>query len=185
MIPGVVDPVSFRYHPDPAATGSAVPGPEPCEVCGEPARLTYVGPIHGDECDVLCLACIGSGRAASALADDAGPAQFTDVTDVPRDVPAEVVDELSHRTPGFFAWQQEHWLFHCADAAAFLGRAGYDRLREHPDALDMVLADLRRLGYAEERARRTAATLHVDGDATAYLFRCLHCGRHLAYWDLG
>jgi uncharacterized protein CbrC (UPF0167 family) len=47
---------------------------------------------------------------------------FVDVGDGwPDDVPAGVLDELTRRTPGFAGWQQERWLFHCADAAAYVG----------------------------------------------------------------
>lgn len=117
---------TFSYHPDPVATGSAEPSAE-----------------------VLCLRCIADGRAAAALgvAED-DPAELVDAGwGVPDEVPPEVVVEVSQRTPGYIAWQQERWLYHCAD--------------EHLAGLD------------------------PDGDLTGYLFRCLHCGTHLAYSDAG
>jgi uncharacterized protein CbrC (UPF0167 family) len=61
--------------------------------------------------------------AARRLARPDGPAEFTDVgVGVPNDVPQAVLEEVSQRTPGFLGWQQERWLYHCSDAAAFLGR---------------------------------------------------------------
>lgn len=140
---------TFSYHPDPVATGSAEPSAEVCDVCREPAGLRYTGPVYGKQADVLCLRCIADGRAAAALgvAED-DPAELVDAGwGVPDEVPPEVVVEVSQRTPGYIAWQQERWLYHCAD--------------EHLAGLD------------------------PDGDLTGYLFRCLHCGTHLAYSDAG
>ena len=42
---------------------------------------------------------------------------------MPPGVPPEVLDELATRTVGFAGWQREHWMYHCNDAAAFLGLA--------------------------------------------------------------
>src|SRR5688500_13293500 len=39
------------------------------------------------------------------------------------DVPSAVVQKVACRTPGFGGWQEERRWTHCADAAAFLGRA--------------------------------------------------------------
>jgi uncharacterized protein CbrC (UPF0167 family) len=39
----------------------------------------------------------------------------------PTDVPREVLEQIARRTPGFSGWQQEHWLYHCGDGAAFEG----------------------------------------------------------------
>ncbi|MCU1389823.1 MAG: hypothetical protein JWL72_3161, partial [Ilumatobacteraceae bacterium] len=80
------------------------------------------------------------------------------------------------RTPGFDGWQQEHWLYHCGDATAFLGRVGYRELEQIPDALNTLLDD-------DDQTEAFVRSLDVDGDATAYLFRCLACGTHLAYAD--
>ena len=37
-------------------------------------------------------------------------------------MPGRALDEIAERTPGFSGHQQEHWLYHCADGAAFVGR---------------------------------------------------------------
>ena len=134
---------------------------------------------------MLCLACIASGEAATTLAVDDQLAEFTDVgVGVPDDVPESVLDELAHRTPGFTGWQQEHWMYHCGDATAFLGRAGAARLASFPDALDMVMHENDAHGWTPEESAAYVEGLHEDGDATAYLFQCLHCGTHLAYTDM-
>jgi uncharacterized protein CbrC (UPF0167 family) len=110
----------FAYHPDPRRTGSVVPSHARCTVCGHLYGLAYVGPVFSaqDEFDdALCPWCIADGSAAARLG-----VEFTDVgDDVPPNVPGKVLDEITERTPGFSGWQQEHWLYHCGDGAAFIG----------------------------------------------------------------
>ncbi len=67
----------------------------------------------------FCPWCIADGSAAMRL-----QVEFTDVRNeqVPADVPGRVLDAIAERTPGFSGHQQEHWLYHCADGAAFIGR---------------------------------------------------------------
>jgi uncharacterized protein len=74
---------------------------------------------------------------------------------------------------------------HCGDAAAFLGLAGNGELAPYPDAVDSLRDACRRYGWPEERVEDFLPRLDKKGEPTAYLFRCLHCGRHLAYWDIG
>jgi uncharacterized protein len=174
----------FRYHPDPVGTGSAVRSDDPCELCKQPAGFIYRGPIFGEQTSVLCLRCIADGSAARRLAHPDGPAEFTDIGwGVPDEVPSDVLQELSQRTPGFFGWQQEHWLYHCANAAAFIGRIGWEDIKHLPDAQSSLLAQLVELGVDPIEAQRQLLMLHPNGDLTGYLFRCLHCGTHLAYSD--
>ena len=176
---------AFRYHPDPIGTGSARVDDRPCEICGVFRGVIYDGPIYGRQADALCLQCIATGDAANALAVQQRPAEFTDIgLEVPDDVPFAVREEVSQRTPGFRGWQQEHWLYHCGDAAAFVGRVGYDRLAELPDALAMVLRENEEFGWTAEQSRAYAESLTADGDSNAYLFRCLHCRTALAYTDM-
>lgn len=173
---------TFRYHPDPVATGSVDRSSTPCRVCGLVREAVYVGPVLSREevGDEICTWCIADGRASAALG-----AEFTDVGwGVPDDIPAKVTDEIAKRTPGFVGWQQEHWLYHCSDGAAFLGRAGFEELREHPDAIEMLLREHDEFGWTPEKSKAYVEALHRDGDATAYLFRCLHCDRHIAYSDM-
>ena len=175
----------FRYHPDPLATGSAVTSDAVCVLCKAARGVIYDGPIYGRQADALCLQCVASGAASEALAVANHPAEFTDVGwGVPDDVPPDVLHEVARRTPGFRGWQQEHWLYHCGDGAAFLGRAGYDELALAPEALEMALHENDEFGWTVEQSQEYVRSLHIDGDATAYLFRCLHCGRHLAYTDM-
>ena len=151
-----------------------------CLVCGENPGWLYVLGAYGPRNlrDEVCPWCIADGSAASAH-----EVRFTEVDDAPDAVPEAVIRELEERTPGFSGWQQERWLFHCDDAAAFLGAVGWDELSAHPEAVAAVLLQVAGSGIAGEDAEAFVGSLDVDGASTAYLFRCLHCGAHLAYAD--
>jgi len=179
-MPGVELP-EFPYHPDPRATGSVNASDTPCVACGQSRGFVYTGPVYSQQelVDCLCPWCIADGSAAEKYG-----AEFTDVGwGVPADVPDAVVRKVATRTPGFAGWQQEHWLYHCGDAAAFLGRVGWQELQSHPDAVRSLQhegdMDARRAEEVDEYLK----ALDKTGEATAYLFRCRHCGRHLAYSD--
>src|SRR5436189_49864 len=112
----------FPYHPDPRKTGFVGESDAVCLVCNERRGYIYSGPVYAIEelLDAFCPWCIADGAAAETF-----DAHFTDVAlGVPPDVPGAVTMEIARRTPGFSGWQQEHWLYHCGDGAAFLGRAG-------------------------------------------------------------
>ncbi|MEV4537244.1 CbrC family protein [Asanoa sp. NPDC049518] len=185
----------FRYHPDPIATGSAERAEFVCHVCGQHREVRYTGPIYGRRAENLCLDCIHSGEASRALGTVAVPlhdgetlempAEFSDAVGVPDDVPRDVVTEITQRTPGFVGWQQESWLYHCADGAAYLGPAGHAELQRHPDAYDIIRTDLLERGWPAEEADNFMRRFDRTGEPTAYLFRCLHCTTHLASWDIG
>ena len=161
----------FRYHPDPIATGSLIESSDECERCGQARGLVYTGPRYAvEEIESLCPWCISDGSAAREF-----DAEFTTVDGAPPDIPGLVLDEVLHRTPGFAGWQQERWLFHCADAAEFLGRVGYRDVAELPTALESLVED----GWNPDDLRSMTA----DGDLTGYLFRCRHCAITLAYAD--
>lgn len=185
----------FRYHPDPLATGSALRSDHVCSVCGLHREVQYRGPIYGDQPESLCLHCIHSGDAAQTLGgtfaakDDSHvldmPAQFSDDLDVPDEVSRQIIEEIIHRTPGFFGWQQQSWLYHCGNGAAFLGSAGYLELEPYPDAIDMLRESHRQYGWSPQETEQFLRQLDRAGEPTAYLFRCLHCHAHLASWDMG
>jgi uncharacterized protein CbrC (UPF0167 family) len=170
----------FRYHPDPVATGSVVRDDAQCEVCGQARGYRYDGPIHSQQ-DVedLCPWCIADGTAAERF-----DAEFTDVMwNVPSDVPADVTEEVQRRTPGFSGWQQERWLHHCGDAAAFLGAVGARELADIPDAIEALREEGGSFQWPAEQIGEYIDSLDKDGQPTAYLFRCHVCGMHLAYSD--
>jgi uncharacterized protein len=170
----------FPYHPDPVGTGFVEPSETTCVSCGQARGFIYTGPVFAEDelTDSLCPWCIADGSAAGRF-----DAIFTDYIGTPDDVPVEVVDAVTTRTPGFGGWQQEHWLYHCGDGAAFLGAAGWPELERHPDALDHVREELPRDAWSSDEIDAYLRALDKDGSPTAYLFRCRHCGTHLAYSD--
>ncbi len=101
----------------------------------------------------------------------------------PPEVPGEVAEVVATRTPGFAGWQQERWLYHWADAAAFLGVIGRAQLEPHPDALEVLRHEHDGYRWTPDEVERYLADLDRSSPASAYLFRCLHCGTHLAYSD--
>lgn len=153
-----------------------------CACCGRRRPFTYVGPVYAvEELDNrLCPWCIADGRAAAVF-----KAQFNDAEwRVPDEVGAEATEEVLHRTVGFAGWQQERWLHHCGDAAEFQGPVGAGELANFPDALECVRLDVCHWGgWSTEQVDGYLRSLSKEGQPTAYLFRCRHCGVHLAYSD--
>jgi len=173
----------FRYHPDPVATGSVVASDRPCRCCGRARGYIYTGPVYAEEEleQALCPWCIADGAAHAKFG-----AEFTDANSVGDQgewpaVPDEVVVAVSQRTPGFSGWQQERWFSCCDDAAAFLGSMGrVDLERLGAEAIAAVKAEC---GYDGKEWSEYFAELNRDFGPTAYLFRCLHCGRLGGYSD--
>lgn len=126
----------------------------------------------------LCPWCIADGSAAERF-----DAEYVDVLEVPDGVPAEVIEQVTRRTPGFPGWQQPHWMFHCRDGAAFLGAVGRRELEAYPDALEVLRHEHDAYGWPEAEVQEYLAALDKEGQPTAYLFECRHCGTHLAYSD--
>jgi uncharacterized protein len=171
----------FPYHPDPRATGSVVVSDTSCVACGQSRGFVYTGPVYSQDelVDSLCPWCIADGSAAEKY-----EAEFTDVGwGVPADVPPAVVMQVATRTPCFSGWQREHWLYHCGDAAAFLGRVGWAELQSHPDAVESLRQEHGADARPAEEVDEHLTALEKEGEATAYLFRCRHCERQLAYSD--
>jgi uncharacterized protein CbrC (UPF0167 family) len=81
-----------------------------------------------------CPWCIADGSAAERF-----DANFTDAWGGPGDVPMPVLEEITRRTPGFSAWQQDRWLHHCDDGCAFLSVVGRKELAPYPDAIEVLL----------------------------------------------
>ncbi len=174
----------FKYHPDPIATGSVEASDAECECCGQRRGYIYVGSVYAEKelSECLCPWCIADGSAHEKF-----DAEFTDAAGVggyskPMAISKEVVEELAFRTPGFIGWQQEYWLACCGDAAAFVGRAGHAELESRwPNAIVSIQKDSGMADGADWRSYLHA--LDKNGSPTAYVFQCLHCGRHLGYSD--
>ncbi|WP_009995348.1 CbrC family protein [Streptomyces clavuligerus] len=171
----------FPYHPDPVATGAVVPSDAVCAHCGRARGHVYAGPVYAGTPGLsgrLCPWCVADGSAAAAY-----EAHFTSGEVLGDEIPFDVLLAVDTRTPSFTAWQQTVWYAHCGDAAAFLGAAGAAELAAFPDALRLLRAQADAWGWPDDQVEHHLASLHRDGDPTAYLFRCRHCATHLAYAD--
>ena len=175
---------TFKYHPDPLATGSIVPSDETCNCCVEARGYVYDGPTYGeDEFDgFLCPWCIADGSAHEeyeiSFTDEEGIGGYGEWDEVSE----KVIETIAYRTPGFTGWQQEQWWTHCGDGAAFLGRMG----RAELEALgaDAVAAIREASGMAPGiEWEAFLSTLSKEGSATASLFRCTKCKALGGYTD--
>ena len=176
---------TFKYHPDPLATGSIEKSDDECACCGQARGYIYTGPAFGEEYDdePICPWCIADGRAHEELGvtfHDEASIPGSDFTGAP-DVSEAVIAEVSQRTPGFTGWQQEQWFTCCSDAAAFIGRAGRKELKSlYPQAIESLRENH---GLDGEEWDEIYEALDKDGSPTAYVFKCLHCGKYGAYYD--
>ena len=96
----------------------------------------------------------------------------------PEVLDAEKVDELINRTPGYSGWQQEYWRSHCGDFCAFIGYVGAAELKAL-GVLDEVLDDPQ---WSEEEKDLIQTSVN-GGSLQCYLFKCLHCGKHMVWMD--
>jgi uncharacterized protein CbrC (UPF0167 family) len=171
----------FRYHPDPLLTRSVLVSTAECMACGQSRGYIYDGPaIAAEDYDLsFCPWCIAEGSVSERFG-----VEFTDVSHgIPGDVPSKTIQEIMSRTPGFFGWQQERWLYHCGDGAAFLGRAGIAELEIYHDAVQAIRTEGVDSGWGEDQIGAYVNSLRNDKSPSAYLFRCLACDRYLAYSD--
>src|SRR5215217_8755432 len=108
---------AFRYHPDPLASGSIVESKAVCQCCHQARGYIYTGPAYAEDkrTDALCPWCIADGSAHANF-----DITFVDSEALTQDVPQEVQSDIVERTPGFNAWQGEHWPACCSDATAFI-----------------------------------------------------------------
>ncbi len=154
---------TFRYHPDPLATGSVVRSDAECEICCAVRGFRYAGPAFSQIVDqveaVVCPWCIDDGSAAESL-----EVTFAEREGWDDDVPLDVIDEVCQRTPGFYSNKRPQWLDHHGDAAEYHGRLTKDELTaKGPDPAQ-------------------AAKEAGEGE-TYVLFRCTDCSDFLAYPD--
>jgi uncharacterized protein len=173
----------FKYHPDPIVTGSVVSSDAKCICCDQQRGFIYVGPVYAvDELsECICPWRIADGSAhikfGAELTDAAGVGGYPRIQKLPQ----LVIEEVAYRTPGFSGWQQERWLACCDDAAAFVGHAGRVELqKQFAGAVESIRMDSE---MKEGHWQHYLSALNKNGDPTAYIFRCLHCGKHLGYSD--
>jgi uncharacterized protein CbrC (UPF0167 family) len=172
----------FKYHRDPMQSGSVIESNTTCKCCSEIRGYIYTGPVYAEDelDDSLCPWCIADGSAHTTF-----DATFVDDAELPDALPAEAIDELVCRTPGYSAWQTERWFSCCGDAMVFLEPAGLVELRSRYPELEFnirgnILYDLHISGGAVER---TLTSLNRNTGPTAYVFHCAHCGAYQTFVD--
>nr|WSW68731.1 CbrC family protein [Streptomyces sp. NBC_00995] len=118
----------FRCHPDPVASGSVRESAETCACCGLAPGWIYTATFFTrlDVSGSFCPWCIADGSAAERFAGEFADGYGLD------GVSEETIEQVTRRTPGFHAWQDPHWLVHCNDAAAFVGRSDTPSRRPIP-----------------------------------------------------
>ena len=173
----------FKYHPDPIRTGSVISSSETCTNCGKRRGFVYTGPIYGtgDTEEPICPWCIADGSAHDQLDFEFTDGEMVGGGGIWEEVPVAVVEEVAYRTPGFAGWQQELWFTHCGDAAAFLGRVGYEELIQFGSEAGASFREA--TGLTDEVWKTHFPALEKDGSPTGYLFQCLHCGKYGGYTD--
>ncbi|MGJ7541899.1 CbrC family protein [Variovorax sp. LT1R16] len=171
---------TFRYHPNPVATGVVKQSPAQCACCGRARGFIYVGPVYAveDLRESICPWCIASGDAAEKF-----HASFADAHPlIQAQVPDSVVAEVHLRTPGYVSWQQEQWLTHCGDACEFHGDATVEDVMNASEETKSYWLAAHQQG--EEGWRLATTGYRPGGDSALYKFVCRHCHQVLFGWDL-
>jgi uncharacterized protein len=179
---------TFKYFPDPIASGVIEPSTVVCRACNLPRGHIYTGPVRTgsdlDLHDALCPWCIADGTAHTTFGTEFAEYVGNEAGHKFDPVPTSVRDEVLYRTPRFYTWQYTMWSTHCGDGAAFHGHAGYPELTgAWKDAVPVIRSE----GDWEEDDEEWEELLRIldrDSCPTAYVFRCLHCGALGGYWDM-
>lgn len=105
-------------------------------------------------------------------------------------VAATVVDalmrvQLDTDVPVFSAVLTPHHFHEHGEHLAYFARHFEVKGTELAIAIASLREDCQRLGWPAGRIEKLLSSLDKRGEPTAYLFRRLHCGTHLAYWDIG
>lgn len=171
-----MDLPKFTYHPDPLATGSIRAGVETCPCCGQARGYVYdLNPYCEEDVINICPWCIADGSAARKF-----DAEFVDPSPlVAAGLSEEIIDEVTHRTPGFETWQPEIWMACCNDACEFHGEMTKREIEEvGAEAIDRLM---RTYELSPDDMGRLLSDYAPGGEAAIYKFVCRHCGIvHLA-----
>ncbi len=165
---------TFRYHPNPIATGSINISDAACECCGEARGYIYSASLYSIyDVELLCPWCIADGSAArkfDGTFNDDRPLSMSGISD-------EITEEVCKKTPGFVSWQQERWQDHCGNACEFHGDAERDDLLNmSADELEHCLNEA---GYDRNMWARFIENYEMGGDPPIYKFKCRKCSMAL------
>jgi uncharacterized protein CbrC (UPF0167 family) len=170
---------AFRLYSDPVGDGRFVRSDAVCAGCDRSRRwiamcLLYSADVPDDA--RFCPWCIADGSAVARFGgtfNDAGVG-----------VAGERRTEVESRTPNVETWQDWEWPVHCSDAMVYLGQPTSEQLRRYEDAVDALRTEMRtQYRWPEEQIEELIDGFGPDSSHVAYLFRCQHCGTHVAPWD--
>lgn len=168
----------FKYHPDPIATGAIKASDVLCQCCGQARGFVYTSRLYSsNKVDAICPWCIADGSAAEKF-----KGMFSDDFPLIRaGVANDIIDEVTHRIPGFNSWQQEVWLSCCEDACEFHGDLPAIELQDMDiDAFAAAFS-----GWRPTAAKFDAFKRHYQpgGNPAIYKWVCRHCGKVQHYAD--
>ena len=144
---------TFRYHPDPIATGSVKQSDKECRSCGQARGYIYTASVYAqDDLDEqICPWCIADGSAAEkfdATFSDANPLASAGIS---------------------------------GDACEFHGDAQRPDLKAlKGDDLETILDDL---GMERDEWKDFVKEYEAPSDPAIYKFICRHCKRIKYGWD--
>ena len=173
-----MDLPTFRYHPDPIATGAIKQSDAVCECCFQARGFVYTSHIYCPQAiEAICPWCIADGSAAekfNGLFCDDSPLAEAGLTE-------EIIVEVSHRTPGFNSWQQEVWLSCCNDACEFHGDVTVaEAATMDIDAVTRACHGKRPIVSQFEDFKKH---YRPGGNPAIYKWVCRHCGKVQHYAD--
>jgi len=178
----------FKYHPHPLNTDTFEQEESViCKCCNRPTLVYYEYPFESslssvdDDDFFLCPHCIKNGEASKKFQGKFQNPDFCEKVSDP-----EKLDELCHRTPGYYAPEQAYWLAHCDDFCALIDTIDdWSQIEERGIEEEIEDDWVVNADYKIEGIEALEEQLHYDNDGTlqGYLFRCLHCGKHRLYVD--
>lgn len=162
----------FSYHPDPLKTGAIIEKDSVCQICNLNTKYVYTGSFYSvNDIEVICPWCISNGKVVERF-----EGEFQNQASVDDGHTLDQLDELTHRTPGYVAWQEAYWLRHCDDFCAFIGYVGWNEIK---DITSELIDDIEQSGFTLEELRGFVN----GGSLQGYLFKCLKCGSHRIHLD--
>ncbi len=168
----------FKYHPDPLGTDAFKNDKTVlCSCCGLATDVYYDKWFYSSNLDYeydvnFCPKCIASGKAVERFG---GEFQLSDNVDDVSD--PEKLDELLHRTPGSPDYQG-YWVAHCGDYCAYVGAIDGEELEESE-----FFEEIRET-YREDIIALDFEDFVQDAEhCTIHLYKCLHCGKHIAMME--
>lgn len=180
---------TFKYHPDPVATGAIMQSQGECPCCERNRGFEYANEPYQNDRTVeqelcgICPWCIADGSAAAKFG-----ARFVDIDasdeyfggrETVND-PA-IRQELCERTPPYTSWNSPRWRSHCGDYCAYLGDlepAEMGALRD--DLKDEVLAVT---GVDIATLEGAYTDLYAREAFVLCLFKCLKCPQYRLHLD--